>query len=132
VREQSPPEPGPRVAGSPDQLRVHLEERDGTATLRLHGELDLLTQGQLRDQVEAIDYDRVREIVVDLHHLTFIDSSGLRLVIDLWERSRKDGFELRLLPGPPNVQRLFALTGLDGVLPIGPEPPLGENGAKGS
>lgn len=56
-------------------------------------------------------------MVLDLRGLTFIDSSGLRSIIDLWRRSQEDGFDLTIVRGRPSIAQIFELVGLDGVLP---------------
>ena len=50
--------------------------------------------------------------------LTFMDSTGLRLVIRWDTDAREDGFEFAIVPGPEVVQRVFRLTGMDDVIPI--------------
>ena len=48
-------------------------------------------------------------IVIDLRSLTFIDSSGLQALVTGHELCQARGHELRIVPGPENVQRLFEL-----------------------
>jgi anti-anti-sigma factor len=55
--------------------------------------------------------------------LSFMDSTGLRLVLEWHASSQLDGFELGVVPGPRAVQRVFELTGMREHLPfIVPEP----------
>jgi len=55
-----------------------------------------------------------KRIVVDLRGLHFMDSTGLTLVTRWNNESRRDGFQLALVPGEERVMRLFELTGLAG------------------
>jgi anti-anti-sigma factor len=50
-----------------------------------------------------------RELVLDLRTLSFIDSSGLCLIVG---QARRPGVTLRIIDGPPAVARLFELTGV--------------------
>ena len=50
-------------------------------------------------------------IVLDLGGLTFMDSSGLHLVLDARRRAGEKGHKLVVLEGPEAVQRIFELTG---------------------
>lgn len=87
-------------------------------TICLFGELDLASaEGVLRElqRVEATD---VEAIVVDLSGLTFMDSTGVRLIVSADVRSRADSERITLLRGPATVQRVFALTGLEDRLPF--------------
>jgi anti-anti-sigma factor len=56
--------------------------------------------------------------VLDLRRLTFIDATGLRVFIRCHAACVRQGRSLTLIPGPPNVQRLFELTGAIGTLPF--------------
>lgn len=60
----------------------------------------------------------VEHLVLDLRGLSFIDSSGVRLAFDLHTEAAGDGLRLELVPGPPNVQRIFELTGTHDRLPF--------------
>ena len=48
--------------------------------------------------------------MLDLRAVCFLDSSGLRMVLEWDARSRADGFSFALVAGAPTVQRLFELT----------------------
>jgi anti-anti-sigma factor len=65
--------------------------------------------------VEATDAEA---IVLDLSGLTFMDSTGVRLIVNADARSRADADRLTLLRAPADVQRVFALTCLEQRLPF--------------
>ena len=75
------------------------------------GELDLASIDELTRQVRTLWADGSRRVLVDLTPLQFMDSSGLRGLLDLREAAARDGHDLALRPGPPVVQRIFELTG---------------------
>jgi anti-sigma B factor antagonist len=95
-----------------------------SVVIRPRGELDLATSGRLAAALQSTDAAAL-VIVLDLSGLTFIDASGLRVLIDA-KQALAD--RLALLPGPPTVQRLFALTRTDHVLGFAPGP--GEDDAR--
>ena len=51
--------------------------------------------------------------MLDLRDLTFMDSTGLRLVIRWDTAAREQGFRFAIVPGTDIVQRVFRLTGMD-------------------
>ena len=61
--------------------------------------------------------------MLDLRGLTFMDSTGLRLVIRWHAAARDDGFHFAVVPGPDVVQRVFRLTGMDAHLTVAEPPP---------
>jgi anti-anti-sigma factor len=91
---------------------------EGTLRLEVCGELDVATRDEFNRCVHhALDH-RFNRLVLDLGQLAFIDSVGLKSVLDLWNRSRSDGFPMTVVPGQRQVQRAFALSGLDGLMPV--------------
>ena len=95
-------------------------ERDGdVAALRLAGELDMGATFSLEPELDRLLGDEdVRRLVVDLRDVTFVDSTGLRLILDLHQRAERDDRALSLVRGAPTVQRVFTAAGLDDVLPF--------------
>ena len=96
-------------------LPVDVQRRDGGAVVLPRGELDIATAPTLSAALDGIHSGR---LVVDLRDLSFIDSTGLHLLLDLHRRSQSDGFELTLVaPGEP-AARAIRLSGLDEALPF--------------
>jgi anti-sigma B factor antagonist len=60
----------------------------------------------------------VRDLTLDLSGLDFLDSTGVRLVVEAADAARRRGGTLRLRPGREEVQRVFRVTGLEDVLPF--------------
>ena len=58
--------------------------------------------------------------MLDLRGLTFIDSSGLRLLVALHQRAQHDGFQLTLVAPAGPADRTIQLSGLGQVLPFVP------------
>lgn len=82
------------------------------------GDVDLATVGRLREQVDELIGAGFLRVVLDLRGVTFLDSTGLRLVLELYRRSRADGWDLLIIEGPADVQRVFDVTGLRPLLPL--------------
>jgi anti-anti-sigma factor len=94
-------------------------QRDADVVVVLaHGELDLATVGTLSAALDRIE--RATRLVLDLRGLSFIDSTGLHMLVDLHERALRDGFELILVAPAPPVDRPIRVCGLDAVLPFAP------------
>ena len=95
-------------------LDVQLESGHDISTVKLSGELDISTA----KEVEAVLFELEggagpTRIVVDLSDVSFMDSTGLRLLVTADLRLRRDGRELRLIPGPEVVHRVFRLALLE-------------------
>lgn len=57
-------------------------------------------------------------MVLDLSRLSFIDSSGLHVTIELQRRAIRQNIRLVIIPGPRAVQRLFEICQLTETLPF--------------
>ena len=57
-------------------------------------------------------------VVVDLRGLTFIDSSGLRALLEGHEKIAERGVEVTFLRPPGRLMRVFEVTGADRLLPF--------------
>jgi stage II sporulation protein AA (anti-sigma F factor antagonist) len=81
------------------------------------GELDMATAGTVDQELRQLRSSGFGKFILDLSGLTFMDSSGLHLVMRWAAEAQRDEFEFELVPGPPSVQRIFDLTGVkDGLV----------------
>jgi anti-anti-sigma factor len=85
---------------------------DGTAVVALAGELDINTSSRVEQELHRVE-GTASTIVLDLRGLSFIDSTGLRLVVTADTRARKHGRRFAVVPGSEGVQRVFRVTSLD-------------------
>lgn len=99
-------------------LEVESEERNGVVRIALRGELDLSTVPRVEDELRRAEAKRPPLIALDLAGLTFLDSTGLRLVLTADERAREEGRRLVIVRGPKTVSRVFSITRLDERLEI--------------
>jgi len=93
------------------------EQRGQTTFVSLHGEFDLACKERFQELADSFPREGLRRVVLDLRGVTFIDSSGLRSIIDLWKGAEGGGVEFAIVRGGPSIQHIFELVGLDGVLP---------------
>ena len=99
--------------------QMQVEDGDGRTTLVLTGEFDascvLRFERLFREAIE----DPEPCLVVDMRGVTFIDSTGLALLLRSESASRQDGFELEILRSPaPAVRSALEASGLERLLPF--------------
>jgi anti-sigma B factor antagonist len=108
----------------PEPFRCESGSDGATMWVRPIGELDLDTAQLLDEELAAARATGSAGLVLDLRRLTFMDSTGLRLVIRWDTAAREEGFEFAIVPGQDAVQRVLRLTGMDQHLTLA-EPPSG-------
>lgn len=104
---------------------VEVLRAEDAARVVLRGELDLATAPQLESILDALAAEPVPAVLVDLRELRFMDSTGLRLLIQADARARRDSRALTIIRAPGRIARLFALAGVDERLELSDEPPPG-------
>jgi anti-sigma B factor antagonist len=95
----------------PFDLKVSHHRDGGVVTVAPEGDLDLATTDVLRAELDAARRG-AHTLVVDLRGVGFMDSSGMRLLVEVEQEAAQDGFALVVIRGQAPVQRLLELTGL--------------------
>jgi anti-anti-sigma factor len=109
---------GGGVRAVDDLLTVRTAFADGTYLVAAYGELDVSTVDELRRHLLRAEATDAREIVVDLSALHFMDSTGIRLLLEAHARSQANGGRLGILRGSAPVHRAVEICGLDRTLPF--------------
>jgi anti-sigma B factor antagonist len=118
------------AAGMPDlePFAVEVQRRNHVTIVQPRGELELAPAETLRSTLDAAiaetlstsldGMEQGARLVLDLRGLSFIDSTGLHLLVALDQRAQRDGFQLTLLAPPAPIDRAIQLCGLDQILPF--------------
>jgi anti-sigma B factor antagonist len=80
--------------------------------------LDIATAPALEAELLRVEATDARSIVVDLSALEFIDTTGIRLILEADARSRADSDRLVLLRPHGGVLRAFEICGMADRLPF--------------
>lgn len=100
-------------------FRVEVKRRGDVARLVLAGEFDIGVVQHAEVALAQLERDgAVGEVVLDLTNLSFIDSTGLRFILSVDARGRRDGFALTVVPGNDRVRRILRLAGVASRLNI--------------
>ena len=89
---------------------------NGAAVLELTGRLDLLSAGEVKQQLTSTVAAGRTKVVVDLHGVTFVDSSGLGALISGLKAARLAGGDLRIARPGEQARVILSLTTLDRVM----------------
>lgn len=98
--------------GVQDHLRIAVAHAEDRVVLTLEGELDMATAPLLQRAVQDDGLATKQMLVLDLHRLEFIDSTGLRVILAARKQCRDRGQELAITRGSPQVERLLSVTGM--------------------
>ncbi len=89
-------------------------QEDGTNawSIVVRGELDMLTAPQLASVLDDTISKDARLIIVRLEHVSFIDSSGLRVLLKAADQLAASGGQLFLEGATPVVERMLKVSGI--------------------
>jgi anti-sigma B factor antagonist len=97
--------------GTSDQLTITLESDPDGVRIVLVGEVDLATAPELDRVLDRLVSDGHGRLLIDLHGVAFMDSTGLAAIMRALQTADVNGHRLAVRRGSPQVQRLFELTG---------------------
>jgi anti-sigma B factor antagonist len=99
-------------AAPPPEFRLQIQpERDAVRVCPI-GEIDVVTVDRIRAEIQSLRSAGFARLILDLRGATFMDSTGLHLVLDAQASSAEDGWSFAVIPGPAGVQRAFEAAGL--------------------
>ncbi len=114
--------PGGCITNSVGLLRasVTIPESTGAAytVVELTGEVDATNSDELYDVLESVVLQIPRLLVVDLSALTFMDSTGLRMLLRSSRELDQQGGVLALASPQVSVARVLQLTRADQLIPV--------------
>jgi anti-sigma B factor antagonist len=95
-----------------------LVEPNEPARVRVAGDVDMATASELRNALDEVERSDAIAIVIDLGDVTFIDSSGLHVLLMSARRCERRQIPLTAVHLPHHVRRLFSLVALDQTLVV--------------
>ena len=96
----------------PTPFHCELSEEGGRAVVFVQGEIDLSTARHVAIALSQARALGAEHIVLDLEKVSFLDSSGLRVVLSADAEAKEAGVGFEIIPGPASVQRVFEIAGL--------------------
>ena len=105
-----------------DVARFEVRQGDDPGVVA-SGELDVATVPELKDALtDLIDRHPGTSVWVDMAQVSFIDSSGLGVLVRFNNAATAADYTYTVIAGPPQVHRAFVLSGLDQALPFAAAP----------
>ena len=98
-------------------MKHSVENKGNFAILHLAGEVDMNNSAGARDAMLGCLAQK-RHLIVDMHEVEYIDSSGIASLVEAFQESRKRGTRFSLVAVSPPALRVFELARLDKVFTI--------------
>ncbi|NUN51110.1 MAG: anti-sigma factor antagonist [Candidatus Brocadiae bacterium] len=102
------------------QRTVALGDGQDATLAKLSGSIDASTVPQFEEQIEKFMHDGVKYLMLDCAEISYINSTGMGLLIKCVDRFRNKDGDLKLISVPPKVVTLFKMLGLESLVDIYP------------
>jgi anti-sigma B factor antagonist len=100
-----------------DEQSVTVRRERGVVIAAVTGDIDLSTVAGLRERLFELA-DAGQPLIVDLNRVTFIDSTGLGVLIGVARRAAVNGASVHAVCSHPQTRKLLWLTGVDRRIPL--------------
>lgn len=96
---------------------VKSKKYDDQLTVYLSGEIDHCSADRLRKEIESLLADaRIRRLTLDFEQVSFMDSSGVGMIIGRYRTMRERGGTMTACGLHPPVEKLFHMAGLHRII----------------
>ena len=100
-------------------LSVNTRTTDaGIAVVEVAGEVDVYTAPTLRQHLRDATGGSTPKVVVDMSEVTFLDSTGLGVLVGAMGRVREAEGTMRLVVNSDHILKVLRITGLDALIPV--------------
>jgi anti-sigma B factor antagonist len=100
------------------EFKVTMSEESAAPVLEARGEIDVASAPGFHASLFDLIGQEPDMVIVDMSGVTFIDSTGLGVLVAAEKQMRDGGHQLRLVVTQPQITRLLELTGLDKVFTV--------------
>ena len=97
-------------------IKKSFDETEKYWDITVSGEIDISNADEFRNELNAAYDEQPADLKVNLANLSYIDSTGLGVIIGIYGKIKDEGKKLSFTEPRENVKKLFRITNLDKVL----------------
>ncbi|MGN0025983.1 anti-sigma F factor antagonist [uncultured Clostridium sp.] len=100
-------------------MYLKFEKQDDTLIIRLMGELDHHSAEEVRVKIDdRIDRDNIRKVILNFSGVTFMDSSGIGVVIGRYKKMKNRNGKLCVAEINRTVNKVFEISGMYKIIDV--------------
>ena len=114
-------------------MSVEIKVSGETVTAYLSGELDHHSARAMREAIDnAVELNMPSRLVLNFRNISFMDSSGIAVLLRAWKRMGQVRGAMRVVHTPPQAEKVFRAAGLQRIIRFEPgERPAGRPAPRG-
>jgi len=86
--------------------------------VKICGEIDIYNAAQLKEELTDAVSETMSNMVIDCYNLTYIDSTGLGVLISVLKKLKEQGYGIKIMNLKPHIYKIFELTDLQRLFEI--------------
>lgn len=95
-------------------MSVEINVTGEVVTARLGGELDHHSAREMREAIDsAVELNMPSMLIIDFENISFMDSSGIGLVMGRYRNLMKTGAQLHITGAAPQIYKVMKLAGIE-------------------
>lgn len=100
-------------------MKIDIKLVRNTVVVKLQGELDMLIAEKLRREIDSkLEDKHVNNLIINLEKVTFIDSSGLGVIIGRYKKIASRKGRMYIVGASPSVEKILVFSGINKLIPI--------------
>jgi stage II sporulation protein AA (anti-sigma F factor antagonist) len=100
-------------------MQVEFKRIKQTLVAGLQGEMDLTGADALKKQLDHyIEQEHIRRLVLNLEQVTFLDSSGLGIIIGRYKKMAAHHGKMYIVGAKPPVEKILVFSGINQIIPL--------------
>ena len=100
-------------------MTLNFHDKDNSLIMSISGEIDHRYAVRIRNEADRriVTYPD-KHFVIDLTNVTFMDSSGIGVIIGRYKLIKSFGTSLSIVSSTPTLEKILAMSGIEKIIPI--------------
>lgn len=99
-------------------MHVKIDQKDNLIVCHVDGEVDVNSSPDLKKSFDKLIAKKTPKIVINFTKVTYVDSSGLATLVEIFKNMKAYGGRMRLVSLAPKIKSIFEITKLDKLFEI--------------
>lgn len=100
-------------------MKMEFKQVRSTLVVKLSGEFDLLIAEKLRQEIDScLEKKQVGNLIFNLEKVSFIDSSGLGVIIGRYKKIHAQKGHMYIVGAAPSIEKILVFSGINKLIPI--------------
>lgn len=100
------------------EISKRFDEEKSIWDIQLVGDVDIQSSNHLKEEINGMLNEVETDLMIDCASLSYIDSTGLGVLIGVLKRVRKVEKDITIVNAQNNIKKLLGITGLDKIFKI--------------